>query len=185
MKNYFSQCRTTDDAKTLYRQLCKAHHPDLHADDPSATATMQAINAAYDLFCAAHIGDEMRERYKAQGWTEPTQDDFDKANVYAQKVREAIEKIIALDVEIEICGYWVWVTGTANRGTSPENDAALDALKKAGYKWARDKEKWYCPCKPSHTRRQYSMDEIRDMHGSQTVNHEPKAKHERAAIATA
>ena len=71
MKHLFKNLQNTDDAKALYRQLCKAHHPDLHPDNPNATAEMQEINAAFDEYCATHIADEMRERYAAKGWTEP------------------------------------------------------------------------------------------------------------------
>lgn len=41
---YFSSCKTKEEAKKLYRQLSLKHHPDKGGD----SATMSAINIAYD-----------------------------------------------------------------------------------------------------------------------------------------
>ncbi len=38
-----------DEIKKAYRQKAKENHPDLHPDDPGATARMNEINEAYDM----------------------------------------------------------------------------------------------------------------------------------------
>lgn len=168
MYRYFNCCQSTQDARTLYRHLCKSHHPDLHPDNPNATKEMQAINAEYDLFCKTFRPEEMRQRAKENKWKEPTQDDFDAAWQADIRVREAIEKIIRLSgLEIEVCGVWVWVGGSTR-----ENK---DALKAAGYHWAPKKARWYFAGKPASpwARGAWTMDDIRDYHGSTRV-HAPK-----------
>lgn len=66
-------------------------------------------------------------------------------------------------LEIEICGTWVWVSGD----TKP----VKEGLKAAGFRWAPKKMKWYW--KPagqrSFGRGKWSMDEIREFHGSERV----------------
>ncbi|MBQ8698748.1 MAG: molecular chaperone DnaJ [Schwartzia sp.] len=52
------------------------------------------------------------------------------------ELREAIEKIITLpNINIELCGTWVWVSG--------DTKASKDAIKAAGYRWAHKKMMWY------------------------------------------
>lgn len=43
--DYFAGCRSSDDAKKRYRQLCKEHHPDKPG---GSTEKMQEINKQYD-----------------------------------------------------------------------------------------------------------------------------------------
>ena len=52
--NYFKECKTIDEVKTLYRSLAKQHHP----DRGGVTETMQAINSEYALVCAKILNGE-------------------------------------------------------------------------------------------------------------------------------
>ena len=84
-----------------------------------------------------------------------------------RKIREAVEAALKHTIlTVEVTGWWIWVSGTAKRGTSPANDAALDALQKAGYHWHSAKKLWYYAGIPSKNRREWSMDEIRNTYGS-------------------
>ena len=69
-------------------------------------------------------------------------------------------------VTIEVCGIWVWLSGNTK--------THKDAIKEAGYKWASKKMQWYF--RPddykSSSRGTLSMDEIRERHGSQTIETE-------------
>lgn len=56
-----------DGIVAAYRAKARAHHPDLHPDDPNATARMQEINSAYELLTgesASEILNEVVETYK-------------------------------------------------------------------------------------------------------------------------
>lgn len=44
MKQFFTGCRTAEEAKKRYRELCREWHPDV-SSHPDATEVMKAINA--------------------------------------------------------------------------------------------------------------------------------------------
>lgn len=44
-----SRDASKEDIKKAYRRMAKKYHPDLHPDDPDATAKMNEINEAYDM----------------------------------------------------------------------------------------------------------------------------------------
>ena len=71
--------------------------------------------------------------------------------------------VILAGINIEICGSWVWVTGN----TYPNREA----LKAAGLRYSKGKAAWYWKPEGSHSkaRRNYSMDEIRQLHGSERI----------------
>ncbi len=75
---YFEKAKNLDELKKKYRELAFANHPDRGGD----TATMQAINAEYDLMHASLLNvwaggsqkeesgaDFRRSFYEEQGWT--------------------------------------------------------------------------------------------------------------------
>ncbi len=43
-----------EEIKKAYRTLAKKYHPDLHPNDPAASAKMNEINAAYDILSKPH-----------------------------------------------------------------------------------------------------------------------------------
>ena len=80
------------------------------------------------------------------------------------KLREVLQKIINFDgINIEFVGCWIWVDGNTY--------GYKDALKEIGFKWAREKKKWYFHTeafrKKSH--KKLSMDDIRNFYGSTEV----------------
>jgi hypothetical protein len=81
-----------------------------------------------------------------------------------QKLREVLQKIISFsNINIEIVGCWIWVDGNTYE--------YKDTLKEIGFRWAREKKKWYYHTeafrKKSH--KKLSMDDIRNYYGSTEV----------------
>jgi curved DNA-binding protein CbpA len=176
MSNYFAGCTTAEQVKIEYRRLCKLWHPGLGEQTPEAiherTIKMQEINAAYAMHSAKWHGEEMRENARKWNRPEPTQQDYTDAAAVDERIRAAIEKIIRFGfLEIEICGLWVWVSGTQKRGFSKEMDSALDEMMRAGYKWSPNKQKWHFAGVPAGGYRHFDMDEIRRKYGSKVVQH--------------
>lgn len=68
-------------------------------------------------------------------------------------------------VSVELCGSWVWVTGD----TKP----VKEQLKELRFRYSSGKRAWYWHDPREgyrrRGRRHYSLDEIRDMHGSQKL----------------
>ena len=154
---YFSSCATLEALKHEYRRLCKIYHPDLGGD----TATMAAINDEYDeVFRRIQSG-----RTAAQQTAESHE-----AEEAPEAFRAVISRLVILaGISIEICGSWVWVTGN----TYPNRDA----LKAAGLRYSKGKSAWYWKPEGSYSkaRRNYSMDEIRKIHGSERIKSNPAA----------
>lgn len=151
--DFFRDCATAQEIKDLYRKLCRQHHPDLGGD----TATMQALNAAYDQAC------KQAQRTDRPGKSEGAYDYYSAGDTL---VREAIEKVITLPgITIEICGWWVWLSG--------DTRAVKDQIKASGYRWAKQKSMWYFPGVPSRGKGTYSMDDIRQTYGSEVVEGRP------------
>lgn len=145
---YFSNCTTLDALKHEYRRLCKIYHPDLGGD----TATMAAINQEYD------------EAFRRLQSGRTTTAETHEAEEAPETFRAVISRLVILaGINIEICGSWVWVTGN----TYPNREA----LKAAGLRYSKGKAAWYWKPEGSHSkaRRNYSMDEIRQLHGSERI----------------
>ena len=71
--------------------------------------------------------------------------------------------IITGDIEQEVCGNWLWISGDTKQNAAH--------LKKLGLRYARKKGKWYW--RPAgykkRGKRTYNMDEIREKYGSKEV----------------
>ncbi len=148
--DFFGGCMTSAEIKTRYRDLCRKHHPDLGGD----TATMQELNSAYDQAC------KTAQRGERPDKSENAYDFYAEADT---AVREAIDRVITLpNITIEICGWWVWLSG--------DTRAVKDTIKAAGYKWSSKKSMWYYPGCPSKGRGGMDIDEIREVYGSQVMN---------------
>jgi hypothetical protein len=131
--------------KKAYKRAAAKYHPDRGGNED----TMKMINAAY----------EQLENY--EGTVEAN--NFE----YPDLVMAAINAIIDLpNIEIEVCGNWVWVTGD----TKPH--AKVLGKDGANFKYASKKKAWFF--RPddykSSSRGSMSLDDIRGNHGSEKVN---------------
>lgn len=148
---YFAACTTLEALKHEYRRLCMIHHPDRGGD----TATMAAINDEYD---------EAFRRIQSDHTTTQQTTESHEAEEAPEAFRAVISRLVILaGINIEICGSWVWVTGN----TYPNREA----LKAAGLRYSKEKAAWYWKPEGSRSkaRRQYSLDEIRELHGSERI----------------
>ena len=154
MPRYFTTFATVEELKANYRLLVRKYHPDCGGADED----MKAINAEYEeLFEAAKRGSRQQTEDAGCTWNE-------NAHTVDDGFREIIINIASVPgVEVEICGSWIWVTGD----TKP----VKDTLKEEGFKWAVNKKAWYWHSGEYRrkNRKTFSMDEIRDMHGSDKV----------------
>jgi hypothetical protein len=146
--------------KDAYRHACATYHPDRN---PAGLEMMKSVNAAYDV---------LRD-YSG------VIDEPDKGGNYAAQLYSALQIAVTLTgVSIEVCGAWVWLSGNTlvhcdtlrkSKETLPDNN---------GFRWAPKKKMWYYRPQDwrSFSRGSWSMDEIRDEYGANTVaNKVPKA----------
>lgn len=138
--------------KTAYRKACSIYHPDRN---PAGLEMMKLVNQAYDAL-------KDKSGVEAVG-------DVDISS-YGEEIFNALSKIIHLGLDIEVCGAWVWLHGD----TRPHKDV----IKEAGFMWAPKKKLWYY--RPadykSKGRGKFSMDEIREKHGSEKVTARERTK---------
>lgn len=142
---YFHNINTLEELRTAYRTLLKKFHPD---NGGSEEATKE-INLEYEKLFQL-----LKDRSGADQKKYNTQED--------ENLREVLQQIINLNVNIEICGSWIWVSGN----TYP----VKESLKAAGFKFSKNKKAWYWHS-GEYTRRgrKVSLDYIRSKYGSETV----------------
>ena len=151
---WFTNPQTLEDLKKQYKKLVFVHHP----DKGGSTADMQEINAEYDK-----LFQKLKNIHKsASGETYTAKEETTET---PEQFREILEKLIHLDgIEIEICGSWIWITGN-----TCEN---RDTLKSLNFKYSKNKNAWYYHEAGyfKKSRKSFSLDEIRDLWGSERVN---------------
>lgn len=148
--------RNLNELKEQYRELAKQHHPDCGG----TLEDMQEINSEYETLSKvlAHAENDFS-------------DEQQQAEADAEKYRDIINKLIHFPgLNIEICGRWIWVSGN----TYP----ARTVLKESGFYWASKKHEWYwhTPEDKSHSRKDWSMDKIRNVYGSQVIKPQMQAQ---------
>lgn len=134
--------------KTAYRFACSRYHPDRN---PAGLEMMKLINAAYQALSDYVEGSVEIDREEAA----------DNMH-FSDALNDALNAVVGLGLTIEICGSWIGVSG--------DTRTHKDILKAAGYKFAPKKVMWsFCGGKRSTSRGKFSMDDIRERHGSVTV----------------
>lgn len=137
--------------KTAYRKAAAKYHPD---HNPAGLEMMKLVNVAYETI-KDFEGDVAQENNN-------------NCNNYGDEVNAALNAIITLGLNIEICGVWVWVSGD----TKPHRET----LKAASFLWAPKKKCWYFrPAEhKSKNRSSWSMSKIREAYGSETIKDKRK-----------
>lgn len=137
MKNYFEGIKTLNELKEKYKKLALKFHPDRGGNNE----IMSDINSQYD------------DLYNSLQ-TEKTIDDG---------FRTIINSIIDYDINIELIGNWIWLSGNTKQ--------YKDKLKTLNFKWARKKLMWYWRPEDSkvHTHKTMNINDIRNKYGSKLI----------------
>lgn len=142
------------DVKQVYRKLASANHP----DKGGSTETMQLINTAFAELCKYF---ELNATLDINQETE-TNHSFDFSFVDTLKTLQG--------VVIEICGYWVWLSGN----TYPHKET----ISNLGFKFSGAKKSWYWSPTidtSKYKRGSKSMKNIRQEFGSKIIKTESQA----------
>lgn len=154
---------TIEDAKRQYKKLILKYHPDLADKNgisvEAATEATKAINAEFDYLKKHNYN--IHETAEGGTYTDWNQDTPDNVT---EQFAEIIEQLIKMQgVIIEICGSFLWLSGTTYDHK--------EEIKAMGFRWANKKKMWYLAPKDwkKKSRRELTMGEIRDTYGSQVV----------------
>lgn len=158
MKYFNPIPQTLEELKKMYRQLSLKHHPDIGGN----IEDMKQVNAEYTTLFEKlkdiHVNSEGKT-YRKETKETP------------QQFIEIINMLIRFEgITIEIIGSFVWCG--ANTKPYKEN------LKAMGFKFSSQKISWYLAPEgyKRRNKKQYSMDDIREMFGSQEVETKPYSK---------
>ena len=138
---YFKNCHTAEELKKEYRKLAMKLHPDIVGGDGEDFKAMQ--NEFEKLW------ERLKNVHKtAEG----------KTYTAKQETAETPQEFIQI---INVLITLIWVSGN----TKPHRET----LKQLKFKWAHKKQAWYFHAEPYKKRstRELTLDEIRDMFGSQ------------------
>lgn len=143
---------TPEIVKRAYRQAAMKYHPDRN---PAGAEMMKIVNAAYDVL----------KDYSGDLEGNSSTEQANQGGSYPQAVMDALNAVFGLEgLDIEICGAWVWINGDTRKHRV--------ILKENGFRYASKKKSWYF--RPSDwrssSRGNFSMDEIRERHGSTRPN---------------
>lgn len=136
-----------EEIKIAYRKACSQYHPDRN---PAGLEMMKVINVAWES-----LSDYVAGSVEEEG---------EEAVNLSEEMNGALNAIMGLGLEIEVCGVWIWVGGDTRQHK--------EILKAAGYRWSPVKMMWHwrpSDSKRSWSRGKFSMDEIRAAHGSVRV----------------
>ena len=141
---------TIADIKAIYRQLASKNHP----DKGGHTENMQLINAAFEEFCKFFVSNDTLDINQVED-----------AHSFDFSFIDALRAMAG--VIIEVCGYWVWLTGNTY--------AHKDQIHALGFKYSKAKKSWYWSptINDNNFRRgSKSMKEIRTTYGSQIIENQ-------------
>lgn len=146
MTKYFKNIYSLEELRKVYKKLAKENHP----DNGGSEEVIKVINVEYEI-----VFKMLKKSDTANS---------EKYNMAAdEQIRKIINMIINLNINIEICGSWVWVSG--------ETYTCKNELKKNGFHWASKKKMWYWHNPEDQTRsnERTTMEDIRNKYGSETV----------------
>lgn len=142
-----------NDIKTIYRRLASANHPDKGGN----TETMQIINTAFAELCKFFECGNATLDINEDGNEQARQ--FDFSFISELKTMHG--------VKIEVCGYWVWLSG--------DTYTHHEKIKSLGFKFSGAKKAWYWSPTidtAKYRRGSKSMKGIRKQYGSRIIETE-------------
>lgn len=148
---YFKNISSMEELRKEYKKLSKMYHPD---NNNGSDAEFKAMNAEYEQILKAL---ESGEKVNNVSYDEDA------------AIREMIDRIVNMNVTIEIVGSWIWVSGNTY--------AYKEELKAAGFKWCSNKKKWawhFGEWKAAKSKKSY--EQIKAKYGYTTIKEEKESK---------
>jgi len=155
---YFKDCKSIEEAKKLYRELLKKHHPD-HAGNEGEAITKEIINQ-FNIFLKCFMSNSFNSYYKDKEWKPEAE--------AVTPFQDILERIINFDCEIEIIGYWIYCF---------KSKEVKEQLKELGFWFSGKHFAWiYSGKAKRNISSRETLDEIRAKKGSQKVEKEKEEK---------
>jgi len=146
---FFSNCKTLDEARSLYKNLMMENHPD-HGGD---TATCQAINAEFDNLLTGMVFDAFDDYESTTHRT--------YSSAYRDSFADVLQAVIHFNIRVEIIGFWIYAF---------ESFEVKEQLKELGFWFSSKHRAWiYNGGTKRKVRTPMLLDDIRTSHGSELI----------------
>ena len=158
MLKWFKDCKTLEEAKELYKKLCRQYHPDMNDND--TTEAMQAIN---NEFTEAFKILKNRHRSESTNTTANSRENGAETAETPAEFMTIINALVSCEgLKIELVGRWIWLTGNTF--------IHKNKIKDLGFRYASKKKAWYwhSPEDSCKSRKNLSLDEIKNKYGCQS-----------------
>ena len=167
MKAYFNNVQTLDELRKQYRDLLKRYHPDNGGSEEETKAINVEYERLFKILKDKHTrqhNDSTDSKADNKANSKTSYDNMRYNFEEDELLREMLQKVIHLsDITIEIIGNWIWISGNTYQYRKE--------LKEYGFKFAGQKKCWYWHSEAyrKRSRKNLSMDDIRDFYGSTEV----------------
>lgn len=162
VSNFFKGCIKLEQVRPRYKELALQFHPDRGGD----TRTMQEINAEYHELLKGFEGTKLFNHKTKEEY--PYRYDYRTEAELAAKIDQVIG--LKLDnITLEIIGSWIWVRGTSKEQAKLFNKDGI------GFKFSGQHVAWFwhrAINAPHRGRSGMNLDQIRNVYGSETIQHE-------------
>ena len=171
---FFKAITNLKELRKEYLKLCMMYHPDKHPADEEKKyrAIFQEINNEYEKATQILKSNKRYTTYDGDDFNEEKYSRAEKTEAECdEKLREILNKLLDIDCEIEVIGYWIWVSNTKKEDR--------ERYSELGLRWSKNKKMWYFNPDPNYKRygkKNYSIDEIRSTYGSAKVRRDSKLK---------
>ena len=150
---YFTNVRNLEELRKEYKRLLKHFHPDCPTGSDEIT---KKINVEYEKVFSI-----LKESDKQDSTRKENANEFNEN--YDRAFREILNRIINYNINIEIIGSWIWLSGNTFE--------VKEALKAIGFRWIVSRKAWAWHAEPYRktNSKQKTMDELREIYGSSVV----------------
>lgn len=138
--NYFKDCKTENETRTLYVQLAKILHPDIGGN----TRDFQELQNQYEaklksLHGSYNSADDAKEGKRKYQYDATIERDLMNMLFAVQGIR------LPETMEISLQGTWIWVKGVRQnaRGNYPIEERYISQLERLGFKYHTMKGECY------------------------------------------
>lgn len=152
---------TLDEITKFYRSKVKQSHPDQGGN----TQWFVDVRAAFKIILAQYKYNHKSQNEDTGEWEE---NETNLTQELQEKLTEVLEKLNSEEIEINILGAWIWLSGNTYQN---KND-----IKELGFKFSKNKVSWYWYHGEykKRNRKKYSLKDIEEIHGKVPIEKKRK-----------
>lgn len=165
---YFKGINNLDELRKEYKNLIRKNHPDCGGD----LKVCQEINVEYEQIFEKLKNENCANSFNKSNNNKDSEDTYKWDVTQDKAIRNMIFKFVHFEgINIEIIGSWIWIDG--------QTYEIKELLSENKFLWSRKRKMWHwSPYEKSkfYKKGNLTLDEIRNMYGSQKVDTEKQNK---------